>query len=211
MRGRRLLVLLAFASVALLAAAWAAGASASGAANGTNKSGCTCHSPQPGPLARVQLAGVPKNYTPGQAYELTLHIDGNTPMGISNQGGFAVGADAGNFSVLDDKAQIKNGMVTHTAAGNDQRSWKFTWTAPTNGTSPVTFNYAGNAVNGDNVADPGDQWQKGVETTTLGAAPTNTTSPIPTPTTTPTDTPSIGHVGLALAVAAGFAWRRRRT
>lgn len=207
----RLLLAILLFSGGLALAAWPGSANSSGAPMGASENGCMpCHGPQPSSLATVALQGVPDSFVPGQSYNLTLAIGGNAPPGVSNQGGFAVSADEGTFNTTGDETQVREGMVTHTTAGNDQRSWTFTWLAPEDGNDTVTFSYAANAVDGNGIAEPGDQWVRATSMSERGEAPTRNTSPAATPTPSEQDTPSVGFVTLVVAVLCMVLIRRRR-
>jgi len=208
MRARRFVLALLLLSLGSVIASWGGAAFSAGAPANASKNGCTCHSAVG--LGNVGLEA-PADFVRGQNYTLTVRILGSAPPGVTNQGGFALSADGGNLSATDDKVQIKDGMATHTTAGNDQRAWKVNWVAPTNATAKVTFSFAANAVNGDGVADPGDLWSRSARSL-MAKNVTNSSSPAPTPTSPPpsSEEPSVGFVLGTAAIVAGFVWSRRR-
>jgi hypothetical protein len=55
-----------------------------------------------------------------------------------------------------------------------QAIFTFNWIAPSSGNSAITFNAVGNAVNGINGSDAGDQWNN-LTTTVPAAAPSSVT------------------------------------
>jgi hypothetical protein len=124
--------------------------------------GCTCHNTSPSGDVTVSLTGNPTEYNPDTKYTLTITITGGPSPTGSNHGGFDLKATAGTLAVPSsaNDIQIIGGEATHTAAGNDQRTWNIDWTAPGGGTGDVTFTYAGNSVNGDGTSS-GDKWNKG--------------------------------------------------
>lgn len=184
--------------------------SGSGAAEGTASTGCTCHSMAANSGTTVTLQGLPATALPNTTYNLTITIDGPdalpAPAG-QNEGGFALAVDVGELMPLDDKTQLRGTMLTHTAAGNDQRSWAVAWKAPMEGGN-ATFHFAGNAVNGDGVQNPVDAWNKAQATVMIATA----TGPSPTATTQEPvgdETPLPAWAALA-GVGGAFMVLRRR-
>lgn len=215
MRVARGICLLILLSVSLAWIALPGAGSASGAADGTAQNGCTCHALQPSNFATVTLAGLegsPPTYAQARAYELTLTVSKapDVPPSVQNQGGFAVRVDPmGGLAPIDDKTQMKGNTLTHTAAGNDQRSWTFRWTPPANATGPATIYLAGNAVNGDGVADPADFWTKTVMTVEP-LPPASSAPPSPTPATPPpAGTPAPAALATVVVAVAVLVGRRR--
>lgn len=120
----------------------------------------------------VLLDGVPANYQIGQTYSFTVTVinPGKT------QAGFNVKASGGIFNAgTGSKTNTAKSEITHTAPkiiSGGNASFSFSWTAPTTSSvSSVTFNVAGNAVNGDGNpnTDGGDQWNAITSTVTIGA------------------------------------------
>lgn len=134
--------------------------------------GATCHSPIASPEVTAVLEGVPGNYTmpneiggeyTQQTYNLTVTIIGGPEVTADamNAGGFNLLATAGTLEATDDSVQIMDsGEATHTATGNDQRTWNLTWTSPAEPGEAVLFRLTVNAVNGNGAADPDDQWNR---------------------------------------------------
>jgi len=134
-------------------------------------SGCICHAGVASSDVTVTLDGVPSSYSGGDVANLTVTITGGPEVTNEslNHGGFNLVASAGTLSAPDNTTQIMDGEATHTAFGNDQRSWQITWTAPSENTQDITFTAHGNSVNG-NGENTGDEWNK-IEGTLAGVAP----------------------------------------
>ncbi|MDX9714269.1 MAG: choice-of-anchor V domain-containing protein [Dissulfurispiraceae bacterium] len=122
--------------------------------SGHNNSGANfecmgCHIGGSGDVT-IKIEGLPKVYTPGKLYKLTLIVDSKLKSDLEVQGGFGLQTDAGNFVVLDKKnTQIgDNAMLTHTKEGSEFRKWKFGWKAPAKG-GDVNINVMAVAANGD--------------------------------------------------------------
>ncbi|MBL0063268.1 MAG: hypothetical protein IPP40_17745 [bacterium] len=124
-------------------------------APGRNTCASSCHG---GPVVNtVQITGFPTNYTPGQAYLLTIRkVSGGTIVnfnsscrvgvsGTANAGVISAGLSTVTYNVTGET----NG-VHFSVAGHD--SGQFTWTAPAAGTGLVKL-YAGaiqTDLDGDN-------------------------------------------------------------
>ncbi len=121
---------------------------------------CTmCHSGSVNdgnPTSSVSFSGANNEYELGVTYDLTLSISNG-----SLKNGFqlvildsAQGNDAGTLTASDVvNTQISANNRTylnHTSSGNNQISWDFQWTAPTNDLGPVTIYYAYNVTNSMN-------------------------------------------------------------
>lgn len=196
---------------AALAFTAGAHANAGGAPENTAINGCTCHGNEPSSDASVELTGLPEAYEPGTDYELTVSVSGPAAVPVGqNQGGFQVIVSAGSLQPASNAARnLNETTLTHGSAGNDQRSWDFTWSSPTGSeaTMEVTFWYAGNAVNGD-TTNQNDAWNQGMTTISpAGAAGGNETTP---PEETDEGLPSAGLILSAGAVAAAAVLLRRR-
>src|SRR5262245_24796414 len=132
-----------------------------------NQQSCSqagCHSGMPvnSPNGSLTLAGVPANYTLGQAYDLTVTI--NQPN--QRRWGFQISArsrtstaSVGSFQSLDGFSQLQtlSGIqyFAHNAAGTRAGtagpvSFQVRWTAPATNVGEVVFSVAGNAANNDN-------------------------------------------------------------
>lgn len=172
-------------------------------AKGAATSGCTCHAQAPNAQTTVNVTGLPANYTPGMNYTLEVKVQGPAALPVAqNQGGFVLSATAGTFASPDDTTQSgEDKIVTHTAKGNDQRSWPVTWTAPANGTGEVTFTLFGMAVNGNAVNDPLDAWNKAELKLPEAAPPPPQPAPKEEPPA-PQETPGLGVLAAAAALAA---------
>lgn len=213
-RSRPLLLLAGLTFVAFLVVASQAWGNSGGAPPGSAQDGCNCHSANPSNTVKLTLDGLPVTFASNSTYNLTLTVEGRAalpaPVG-RNQGGFAVEADAGTLVITDaDTMQLRGAMLTHTAAGNDQRMWNFQWASPANASTNVTFSIAGNAVNGDGLNNAQDEWNLG--TVTVGVpAVNNTTTPTPTPTPDDKGIPGLGlpASGAAAALAVAVLARRR--
>jgi hypothetical protein len=126
----------------------------------------------------VSIAGVPRNYLPGQQIPITVTVNDSTGVrfGFQMTGVDNEGRKAGNFVLPSPSpspalpaVQLVNGFVNgnerqyieHTNQGITPttlgtKSWQFTWTAPARRVGKIGFYLAGNAANGDSSSD-GDQ------------------------------------------------------
>lgn len=132
--------------------------------------GCTCHSEVPTGSVGAILEGVPGVYGEptelGGAYEamtypLTVRITGGPQPG---SGGYNLHVSHGTLAVVDgdSTSQITEmGDATHTAP-SESRMWNLTWTAPDDPSEAVVFRLTVNAVNGDRLPGPDDQWNRGI-------------------------------------------------
>ncbi len=102
----------------------------------------------------ISITGLPSGgYAPGSSYTLTL----NGGAAATAKNGFQLialspsNSMAGSFtSGTGSQAMVGGGGKTylgHTAAGNTQSSWTYTWTAPNPSVGTVTFYVALNATN----------------------------------------------------------------
>lgn len=208
LQGRIVVVLTLVAALVVTAGAHA---NAGGAPENAAINGCTCHSNEPSSDASVELAGLPDAYEPGTDYPLTMSVSGPAALPVGqNEGGFQVIVSAGSLQPASNAARnLNETTITHGSAGNDQRSWDFTWSSPTGSeaTMAVTFWYAGNAVNGD-TTNQNDAWNQGVATVApAGAAGGNETTP---PDDGDGDSPGVGLAVAGGAVAAAAVLFRRR-
>jgi hypothetical protein len=126
-----------------------------GRSGGAPDAACANVSPDPGSSGHIVPAqssaspftltveGSPSVYIPDQVYNLTF-------TSSANFGGFLVigrdmnGANVGTFTTATGQRRACSDMrgITHDNA-NAKMSVSLTWTAPTNGTGPVQFRYAG--------------------------------------------------------------------
>jgi hypothetical protein len=128
-----------------------------------------CHGPgdaNPDALGKLELTGVPANYTPGQKYRLTLKLShpNATRWGfeltvVSAQtmkaGGDFAPVDMSTQRLTDgvaDRVYIEHGQQGRAATGIGSKgsySWQFEWIAPMASAGDVAFYASGNASNGD--------------------------------------------------------------
>jgi hypothetical protein len=119
------------------------------------------------PAGALRLAGVPRSYTPGAPYAITIALrrPGLTRGGFQLTARFAAGPEAGReagtIAVPDDRIQIVTApdrpmhYVQHTVRGTQAATpgeveWRINWTAPASGA--VVFHVAANATNDDQSA-----------------------------------------------------------
>jgi hypothetical protein len=177
-------------AVAGLLTASTVSSNAAGAPAAASKGGCTCHSASASTDTTVAL-GLPSAYEPGRDYEVTIGVAGPAAVPVAqNTGGFAVQVSAG-LLVAGDGTKVSGLFITHTAQGNDQRSWKFHWVAPASG--DVTFFAAANAVNGDTLANDLDHWNQVKVVVPASGSGASTTGP---------SSPRAGSPGLSVAPVA---------
>jgi len=120
--------------------------------------GCTCHGGASN-STETSLIGLPVSFESNQTYEITLMIESSNEIQTNgSQGGFRLLVSDGTveFENLNQSQEYEDGW-THTIAGNTQRAWNFSWTAPDDNSSTVEFIVYGNAVNG-NGNSMGDAW-----------------------------------------------------
>lgn len=160
---------------------------------GSTTLGAGCHSTAPASDASLSVVGFPQTYEAGKTYTVTVSLEGPEPTKATNTGGFFLGVSDGELSVpsaTEGKARVfSKTTATHTAQGNDQRTWTLYWQAPAAGT--VTVTAYGNAVNGNEVNDDGDHW---AEQTLTVAGPGGESNGAPGP--------GLLFVGLAVALVA---------
>jgi hypothetical protein len=111
------------------------------------------------------MDGLPGRWDAGEEYELTVSFDGGPPKGLLARGGFDLKASHGELKVPDGSTDVRvdpgSGEATHTLEGSNATSWKVLWRAPGEDEGVVTFVLVVNAVDGDGVQGPGDQWGRG--------------------------------------------------
>lgn len=124
----------------------------------------TCHG-NASSATTVTLTGLPAQFETGKTYSLTLNITNTTNL----KAGFNVLVSAGTLAAgTNSRVNPAKTQITHTSptsAVGSISSFTFNWTAPAN-INTVTFNAAGNAVNGNDQDDTGDKWA--TTTATLG-------------------------------------------
>lgn len=170
-RRSNLLMVFLLVGVAILAIVSSAGARRDGV-SGRAQGGCTCHgsgSPWLGIGGQYPIVpsveGFPDAYEPGVTYALDVSVSGGFPY---LKAGFDLNVTAGQLSIPPEEpnAQITTpasfggvaGEATHKTP--DSRAWKVLWTAPPPGSGPVTVSLAVNSVNGNDLPDAADQWNK---------------------------------------------------
>jgi len=114
--------------------------------------GCVCHGAY-SEDTKVILSGLPDVYNSSQTYNLTLTIESGLEAN-NPQGGFRILISHGE--ITGDVQELEGGY-THSSTNNNQRTWRFNWTAPDSGAELATFITYGNAVNGNGAAS-GDEW-----------------------------------------------------
>ncbi len=129
--------------------------------------GCTCHGGgSASATVTWRLVGLPTKYAPAKSYSITLAGSGGPePLPGQHQGGFAIQASVGTLTPLSGAGDVQSvtpasGMsaLTHTADGNSQRQWSFTWTAPKDDAEDAFFYVGINLVDGSGAADAPDSW-----------------------------------------------------
>ena len=111
------------------------------------------------------MLDVPFNYAPGDTYDLSITMAGGPAIAGSYSGGFSLLVTGGTLVTVDDATQLWEGddtRLTHTDTGaeSEDRTWAFQWIAPAAGGDTVHFYVAANAVTGDSVPGPDDQWNR---------------------------------------------------
>ena len=122
---------------------------------------------------KVIVTGLPDSFNASETYAFTVTVQ-NDVMELYNDGvieadGSGWNGHAGGFRILSTGGMVatvdetlgyeKDGGLTHTAAGNAQRTWDFEWVAPADDTKVVEFTIYGNAVNGG-AGSGGDYWNQ---------------------------------------------------
>lgn len=141
--------------------------------SGVSTSGCNsgsgCHGAS-STATVLAVSGIPSTgWTPGMAYTLTATVTNTTKTAA----GFDLSVSVGTISGAPANTSINSSNeIYHTAkqtmsAGT--ATWSFTWTAPSSGTTPLTINFAGNAVN-NNGSSSGDAWNLFTQTYNAAAA-----------------------------------------
>ncbi len=128
-----------------------------------SEDGCFCHSNSESSAVSITISGLPDNYTANKIYNLEMSFAGGPEASSgSNQGGFSLSSSLGTLSSVDETTQIMgDDSITHTEEGNKIRSWKFSWTAPSDDSKKVTFSFNVNSVNGDGDPNDYDKWNFG--------------------------------------------------
>lgn len=172
--------------------------------------GCSCHNPAYTGNVVAVLEGVPSFYAFGGQraqgpFVLNVSLRGGPPEGgpAGTSGGFHLAVTGGTLSApagAGDVQAFHAGEAGHTFAGNRQRAWQVLWTPPDPPGPDVVFILTVNAVDGDAMNDPGDEWGR----TTMVSLGTERLAPpappaAPRPLGVPGETAALAVLGLALA------------
>ena len=106
------------------------------------KEGCLCHNGAPANNVQVILDSVPYAWTPGETYDLQLHIIGGPAAGGQYSAGFAMrvsGGELGGTGVDNWEGDVESLTHTSASAAESDRMWDITWTAPAEGEGTITF------------------------------------------------------------------------
>jgi len=123
---------------------------------GDNNQNCTqCHSGTPQNAENWISSNIPASgYVPGSTYTITLSAAHDSQKFGFEATAERVGGQKAGDLVITNAAETKlvnnNDAVTHTSggtSGSNSRTWSFDWTAPAEGSGPVTFYAAVNATN----------------------------------------------------------------
>ncbi len=118
--------------------------------------------------ATIEIRGLPVVYTPGEIYEITLHLEQAKAkkFGFQTTVADTNGQASGTLAVLDDqktqlldntryKTKTNRQYLTHTLKGitgphkGQSPIWKVQWQAPAEANGPASFFFAFNAANGN--------------------------------------------------------------
>ena len=125
--------------------------------------GCTCHNAVASPTVIITLEGLPERYVANETYRLNISATGGAESieNHNNLGGFNLWMSRGLLTNLSEEVQVfSNQEIGHTEAGNDQRAWNASWTAPEDDSLVVLYRLHINTVNGDGVPSDADQWNR---------------------------------------------------
>jgi len=119
--------------------------------------GCTCHgtAPDAGVVPRLTMVNS-EAIVEGNTYVLEVSFTGGPAEGGENSGGFLVNVDSGTFVAPDGNVLVDGDEATHSAIGNDQRSWEIEWTADS--ADVAEFTLRTNSVDGGGDMNEGDDW-----------------------------------------------------
>jgi Secretion system C-terminal sorting domain len=133
-------------------------------------SGCHGTAQAANAATTVTINGLPGSYINGATYPITVTVAHAT----FTKAGFNIAATGGLF-VAGSNSAVNNAPVAQAshsapaAMASGVATFNVSWTAPTSGSTPVTFSAVGNAVNGNGGPDATDTWN--TVTATLNAAP----------------------------------------
>lgn len=129
---------------------------------GQTRGGCSCHNQTESFSVAPTIEGVPSSYQPGEVYSLRLGYEGGPARGPGARAGFDLRASAGHLRAPAGSSEVRvdpsTWEATHTLEGSNASEWTVMWQAPSEGEGKVTLTLLVNAVNGDGVQGPGDQW-----------------------------------------------------
>jgi hypothetical protein len=129
---------------------------------GQTRGGCTCHNQTESFSVEPVAEGMPDNWKAGEDYQLNISFSGGPARGFLAWAGFNLKVNDGELVVPDGSRTVRvdpgSGEATHTKEGSNASSWRVIWRSPSEGNGDVTFSLVVNAVNGDGVQGPGDQW-----------------------------------------------------
>ena len=137
-------------------------------------SGCNCHGSQapsaassPSTEVVVSISGVPHSYNVSTPYVFTIKVEhsSNTAGGfmLSSGGtGTFSWAEGDSIRPFDGSSDSKTATsttdnISHSET-TDPAEWSFTWTSPDSDLGDVSFNLAGNSVDGHGANDDQDAW-----------------------------------------------------
>ena len=136
----------------------------SAGAVGRTRTGCSCHNGTESMGVTPSIEGLPGSWEPGEEYVLDVSYEGGPARGPGVRAGFDLKVSAGQLLVeggdLDVRVEPGSGEATHTLQGANGSAWRVLWRSPGEGEGDVTFVLVVNAVNGDGVQGPGDQWAR---------------------------------------------------
>ncbi|MCX8031046.1 MAG: hypothetical protein N3A59_05655 [Thermodesulfovibrionales bacterium] len=99
--------------------------------------------------AEIKLTGIPKAYSPGKTYTLTLTVQSKLKSMSEIKGGFSASTTEGELIIIDEaNTQTSNSFLTHTKEGAKKRTWKIGWKSPSE-KKPVEIRVMAIASNGD--------------------------------------------------------------
>lgn len=137
---------------------------------GVSTTGCGgggCHTSST--ATTISLTGIPAGgWVAGQTYSMILTVSNSA----QSKAGFDLSITSGTMSNAPANTMLMGGTELHHTSpltmASGVASWSFSWTAPMTG-SAVTFNIAGNAVNG-NTNSTGDAYNTAALTFNVAAA-----------------------------------------
>ena len=162
--GRRGLALVAVILLVLCAMAALPATSHQAGVVGKTRTGCACHNGTESLGVTPVLEGLPRSWEPGEEYTLDITFEGGPARGPGARGGFDLLASAGELLTevgsREERVDPGSGEATHTMTGANDSAWRVKWRAPGEGEGDVTITLVVNAVNGDGVQGPGDEWAR---------------------------------------------------